>query len=102
MLGLPVQGQEAFAAGRAALAESVLHMNANGGGTAATVYCALWDRRLAAAEVREKCESDLWEAVRRGFDVTDTSSAHPPQLDAAVALQDCLDKEMGGWPNTFG
>ena len=106
VLGLPVCGTEGYAAGRRALAESVLHTS----GASTTAVCCMWDRRLAAATVLDKCAaSDLWEAVGNGLAEASADGVEgglprplPPELDAAIALQDCLDEEMGGWPNTFG
>ena len=108
MLGLPVLGTEGFATGRRALAESVMDTH-----DSARAVCCMWDRRLHAATVRDKCTtSDLWEAVGSGLTDAAATAADlcegglprplPPELDAAIALQDCLDEEMGGWPNTFG
>mmetsp|Transcript_24971 Transcript_24971/g.67000 ORF Transcript_24971/g.67000 Transcript_24971/m.67000 type:complete len:91 (+) Transcript_24971:313-585(+) len=64
----------------------------------------VWSRRLTEAEVDTNCaDNPLWEAIdsarlaerARG---TETSAA----VMAAITLQDLLDEEMGGWPNTFG
>ena len=108
VLGLPVCGTEGFAAERRALAQSVLHTN----GASTTAACCMWDRRLAAGTVLDKCATSvLWEAVdHRLADAAIAADRFedglpcplPPELDAAIALQDCLDEEMGGWPNTFG
>ena len=40
--------------------------------------------------------ADLWEQVG------ELSSAAAADVHAAAVLQDVLDEEMGGWPNTFG
>lgn len=111
VFGLPsgdLAPSEDFAVGRRTLAESVLRMH---GGSIASAVCCTWDRRLSTAAIHEKCATlDLWEPVCDGLAAAGAMSAFeggaarlvPPQLDAAIALQDCLDEEMGGWANTFG
>ena len=61
-------------------------------------YC-LRDRRVSILEARkEQRENEQWDAVGLiGHAGSASASIH-----AAVALQDLLDEETGGWPNTFG
>jgi hypothetical protein len=57
-----------------------------------------WDRRLTLdAAQREQRRNELWQ-----IDGLMHSRTIRPSTHAAVALQDLLDEEMGGWPNTFG
>lgn len=57
-----------------------------------------WDRRLTLdAAQREQRRNELWQ-----IDGLMHSRTIRPSTHAAVALQDLLDDEMGGWPNTFG
>jgi uncharacterized alpha-E superfamily protein len=72
----------------------------------ASLPLCVWDRQLTAREVRQKCASEeLWEAIAEQWPSEWSrrrANAVEPSLLAAVALQDLLDEEMGGWPNTFG
>ena len=117
VLGLPTCGHPSRTQSRdeeedrrVALAE---HLHAGGLLPSSTAF-SMWDRRLTAEEIRHHCStSDLWEsissALRASDALPDAKGACPsetapllPELEAAIALQDLLDEEMGGWPNTFG
>ena len=100
VLALPLRGRQAVQQhvlrSRRLLSRALLRV-----GSAAwspRVRLVTWDKRLTLEGARrERLQNDQWEAVDGLF-----GSRVCPSTHAAVALQDLLDAEMGGWPNTFG
>ena len=95
VLALPLRGRHAVPRHVHRLRRALSRTLARAPGGRPHVAVA-WDRRLTLADARrESVRNDLWE-----IDGLDGARVRP-SVQAAVALQDLLDEEMGGWPNTY-
>lgn len=63
----------------------------------------VWARRCTPRVVQEQCSNNaLWQEIESARPKHQDFRRMPPAVVAAIALQDLLDEEMCGWPNTFG
>ena len=106
VLGLPIRGgQNGSRDDVAALQSMATHLHRQTGSPLGAVQQCVWRRRMSASEVRSQCtDNALWQEIASavGDDCRRGGAGVAPAAMAAISLQDLLDEEMGGWPNTFG